>query len=254
MTLDYRSWLYEEFSLRCKKNANYSMRSFSKLLNVDSSSMSQILSGKRNVSSKKLTNFIQVLGAKPEVKNALLNFTNSRCVRNQLELHDSTDVYRQMTLDSFDLISEWYHSAILELTFVCDFKSSPRWISTKLGIQVDVVKIAIGRLKRLKLLEEKDGVLYKTEVFITNFSEGVTSASLKNYQKQILSMAMDAIENIPPQEKDITGIIMAIDEKKLPEARLLIKKFRRELSEYLENGKQTRVYQLGIQLYPVSKS
>jgi uncharacterized membrane protein (DUF106 family) len=47
---------------------------------------------------------------------------------------------------------------------------------------------------------------------------------------------------------------MSIDVKKLPEARKIIKKFRREMSQFLESGNQTRVYQLGIQLFPISKN
>lgn len=252
-TLDYKEWLCEEFSKRCRKNSSYSIRAFAKLLEVDSSTISKILAGKRKISSKKLMGFIEVIGVDPATKEALLRFANTKCKRNQTESQDPTDIYRQMTLDSFALISDWYHYAILELTFVEDFKNSPKWIGAKLGISTDEIKIAIARLKRLELLEEKDGTLKKTETFTTNFASGVTSVALKQFQKQMLSMAMDAIENAAPSEKDITGMTMAIDESKLPEARNLIKKFRRELSEYMEDGKQTRVYQLGIQLYPLSK-
>ena len=51
----------------------------------------------------------------------------------------------------------------------------------------------------------------------------------------------------------MTSMTMAIDVDRLPEAREVITKFRRELCALLENGEQTRVYNLGIQLYPVSE-
>lgn len=46
---------------------------------------------------------------------------------------------------------------------------------------------------------------------------------------------------------------MAIDISKLDKARELTRKYRREMCALLENGEQTQVYNLGIQLSPISK-
>ncbi len=54
-------------------------------------------------------------------------------------------------------------------------------------------------------------------------------------------------------EKDITSMTMAVDPKHLGKARSLISKFRRDLCDLLEDGDQEVVYNLGIQLYPISK-
>jgi uncharacterized protein (TIGR02147 family) len=253
-TLDYRPWLCEEFTKRCQRNPSYSIRAFANLLGVNSSSLSQILAGKRKISSKMLASFIDKIGAEPQTKDALLKYALSKSKKNQIESMDASEIYRQMTLDTFAIISEWYHYAIMELTFVTNFKNAPGWIGSKLGISADEARIAIERLKRLNLLEEKDGVLRKTETFTTNFSNGLTSLAHKKFQKHILTEALNAIDEVPQEEKDITSMTIAIDEKKIPEARLLIKKFRRDLCLFMEDGEQTRVYTLAVQLYPISKS
>ncbi len=72
-------------------------------------------------------------------------------------------------------------------------------------------------------------------------------------QRHVLEKALTAIDVVPQDEKDITSMTMAIDESKIPEAKKRIKAFRRQLCEFLETGKQTRVFNLGIQLYPISK-
>jgi uncharacterized protein (TIGR02147 family) len=246
-TLNPRLWLSEEFTKRRSKNQNYSLRAFSNLLSLDPSTVSQVLSGKRPVTKKMLTHLIEILGTDPQTKQGLLNFSEKK-VSKELENN-----YRQLTMDAFSLISEWYHYAILEFTFVQDFKNDHRWIARMLGITTTDVSLAIDRLKRLELIEEVDGRLMKTEVFITNFKDGVTSTALKNLQRSIISMALDAIDNTPQDEKDITSMTFAIDVEKLPEAKEKIKVFRREMSLLLETGKQTRVYHLGVQLYPISK-
>jgi len=45
---------------------------------------------------------------------------------------------------------------------------------------------------------------------------------------------------------------MAIDPKNLPEAKKLIREFRKNLSVLLEEGTKTEVYDLNIQLLPAT--
>jgi len=251
-TVNPRLWLSSEFTKRRNKNQNYSLRAFSALIKLDPSTVSQILSGKRHISSKIVVHLTEILGVDPKTKNALIKYTNKKVKTNQVEVDNSNDDFRQLTLDACSLISDWYHYAILELTFVKDFKNDFRWIAKTIGITTAEAHIAIDRLKRLGLLKEEANRLVKTENFITNFKDGITSQALKNLQRSILTMALDAIDNTPQEEKDITSMTFAIDEKKIPEAREIIKKFRREMSQFLESGKQTRVYHLGVQLYPIN--
>src|SRR6185437_12757756 len=153
------------------------------------------------------------------------------------------DNSKQLSLDAFAVISEWYHYAILELTVIENFICSPSTISRALGISIAESKSAIDRLKRLNLLTERDGHLVRTEKNLTNeHTRGATSAAHKTLQRSILQMALDAIDNTPQEEKDITSITMAIDETKLPEAKEMIRKFRNHVSQFLETDKQTRVY------------
>jgi hypothetical protein len=46
---------------------------------------------------------------------------------------------------------------------------------------------------------------------------------------------------------------MAVDPGKIPEAKKRILKFARELCEFMEAGKRSRVYELSVSLFPISK-
>lgn len=252
-TLNYRHWLSEEFSKRCRKNPKYSIRAFAELLGLNSSTVSQLLSGKRKASVKMVKRLASMLAVEPEKQEALIRFINNNKYLPPGSEDSQDRAYRQLTLDAYALIADWYHYAILEMTFLNDFKSEPKWIANKLGITAAEAKIAIERLKRLELIREESGVLYKTENFITNFSDGVTSSALKRLQRSVLEMGLDAIDNIAPEDKDITSMTFAIDKSKLPQAREKIKSFRREMCQFLETGDRDSVYHLGIQLYPIIK-
>lgn len=243
----FRFWLQSELMQRCKRNPHYSLRSFANLLGMDASTVSQLISGKRRASTKVITQICDKLSALPELREKFLKGTQKK--NSEVEAAS----YEIVAEDVFAFISNWYHYAILELTFADGFENNPGWIARMLGLTTTEAKMAIERLIRMGLLSNEDGLLKKTNKFITNFAPGQTSAAHKELQKSVIQMALEAVENIPQEEKDITSMTMAIDVDKLPEARKLITKFRRELCAFLEDGHQTRVYQMGLQLYPVSK-
>jgi uncharacterized protein (TIGR02147 family) len=73
-------------------------------------------------------------------------------------------------------------------------------------------------------------------------------------QKQILTQALVALEEVPIEKRDQTSMTMAIDSSLIPEAKLRITRFRRELSSFLENGKKKdQVYQLALSLFPLTQ-
>lgn len=161
--------------------------------------------------------------------------------------------YSEVSLDDFNTISDWYHFAILEMTFISDFKSDPKWIAKRLGISVHEANDAIDRLKRLELLVESDGKLTKSDKNLATPTDHVSRAIRKRH-KQILDRAKEALDEVEISERDFTSITMAIDPNKIELAKEKIKKFRRELSSVLEKGNPKEVYELSIQFFPLTQS
>lgn len=231
---EFRIRLREEFSRRLRGNERYSIRAFANHLGLDSSTLSQIFSGKRSISDKKIAAIYEKLGmALPKKSNQEAAFTT-------------------LDLDTFSVISDWYHFAILDLTLLKSFKSDISWISRKLGITSFEAVGAVERLKRLGMLVEKKGKLSKAKEFFSNYSEGTTSAALKEYQRQVIKKALHAVDSCPAERKDITSMTIAADSKRIKEAKKRIKQFRRDLCAFLEAGEADSVLHLALQLYPVT--
>lgn len=235
LNLEFRLRLQEELSRRIRGNERYSVRAFAKYLELDSSSLSQILSGKRFLSERKMKEICSKIGI----------------VAPGVSRSDSAD-YNLLKLDSFSVISDWYHFAILDLTLLKTFKNDVKWIAQKLSIQPFEALTAIERLKRLGMLIEEKGRLTKGQGFYTNYSEGVTSAALKEYQRQVIKKALHSVDNCPQDRKDITSMTIAVNSKRLKEAKEKIKIFRRDLCAFLEEGEGDSVFHLALQLYPVT--
>jgi uncharacterized protein (TIGR02147 family) len=256
---EIRLFLQAELVRRCKANPKYSLRAFAKLLGVESSALSKILNGKRSVSAPMLKKIARRLALSPSLLQTLEGQVVERRGRHKESANIPTPFtpnYQQLTLDHFQIISDWYHYAILELIAVEGFQPKLSWISRSLGISVAEAQAAVERLQRLDYLEiSSDGKWIDCAGHVTNIKSDFTTTAHRKLQEQILAKAITAIEEVPLELRDNTGMTMAIDQDLIPEARKRITAFRRELCALLQSGKKKNaVYQLGIALYPVTKT
>ena len=243
---DFRLLLQQEFVSRCRKNPAYSLRAYARALGIDASPLSGILRGKRPISAK----MRQRLGA--SLGLSLEEIMQTRIDHKRAQQQE----YQQLTLDSYSIISDWYHYAILEMIRIKEFKPSIRSVAKALNISPTETQIAIERLKRVGLLEITDqGKWIDTSAngLATNISGELTSDASKKLQRQILEKAIYALENVPIHARNNTSMSFALNPEDLPAAKERIKQFRRELCAFFEkNTNPKQVYQLGIALYPVS--
>lgn len=253
--------LQQEWSTRREKNGSLSLRSFARFLKVSPSRLSEILSGKRQISLAMAELFCERLALAPEMKAAFISSvikqhkrkTKKSSSSDKKKIDKTDPTYQQLTVDAFHVISDWYHFAILNLRDCDDFENDETWIAKRLNLSVGEVRLALTRLERLGLIEMKSSGWIRTYAHLTT-SQDVKSAGLRKGHKGILQKAIDSLEAIEVEMRDITNITMAVNPKQLPEAKAIIGRFRRKLSKLLENGdSRTEVYTLAVQLFPLTK-
>jgi uncharacterized protein (TIGR02147 family) len=254
----YKLYLEQELARRCEKNANYSLRAFAKALGVDAGNLSRFMSGKAFLSGKAVEKLVDGLALTPEEKTLFAEsfideqkrrkLDGGRSYVNRVTPRPSSP---NLEIELFRIISDWYHCAILELTFTKNFKSDARWIAKQLGITPLEAKLAVDRLIKLELLEQKNGRLQKTKGHITTKDKHLTTPALKKLQKQLLEKAIFSLENVPIEERNQSAMTMAIDPKKLPLAKRMIEEFTNTLCQVLESGERKQVYQFSASLYPL---
>jgi uncharacterized protein (TIGR02147 family) len=253
----YRLYLQSELTRRCRKNPRYSLRAFAGHLGMDPGAFSRILSGKRPLSPKLARRLADSLSLAPDDQLKFLNsVAQDRAWQGLQSLVGPApceETALELGHDTFQVIADVYHYAILELTFVEGFQDDCRWIGKQLGITAIEAQLALARLLRLGLLERVNGKLRKSNRLLTTKDRHVTTPALRRHQKQVLSGAMESLEKDAIDERDITSMTMAIDPDKLPLAKRLIAEFTRQICESLECGRQRRVYQLGVSLYPLQR-
>lgn len=236
--LDLSTILEQELSKRVHQNPHYSLRAFARLINVDPSTLSQVLRKKRTLSKKLSAPILAKLGVvqSPDGVESVFEAT-------------------KLTADVIAYIGEWHHHAIFELASTQNFVRTPfkasRFISKELGISMSAAKDALDRLMRLGLLDRH---LKPTSKNLTTTGIPGTTTALRNWQRQVLEKAIRALDEVSIEERDQSSLCVAINRRRLPEAKALIARFRRELNALADRDlKKNSVYQLGVSFYPLTK-
>jgi uncharacterized protein (TIGR02147 family) len=245
-------WLRVEYARRREKNPQYSLRAFARSLRIRSGPLSEILNKKRRLSVKLGARLAERLGLSPQDAERFLSSIRAQTGAGAAATVGEKQAYQQLSADTFFLISDWYHYSLMSLAETHGFRSDPKWIAARLGVSVTEIKAAIERLLRLGLLREDQGELSAAGSF-SFLPRPLPSAALRKYHRQVLELAIRAIDEVPLESRDVTSITLAVDPGKLRLASEAIKRFRRELAGLLETGQRTEVYHLNIQLIPITQ-
>ncbi|MFZ4715555.1 MAG: TIGR02147 family protein [Bacteriovoracaceae bacterium] len=242
--------LKKELENRQSKNRAYSLRAFANFLGVSPATLSQLLSEKRAISSKMGKSMLEKLGLSPrqQIKYLTTLSKEAKSLSNDLEKDKQHSMIQD---DIFHLISDWYHFGILSLGELKHCQADPRWVARQLKIPVNVANEALGRLERLKIIEVKNGT-FKQIAPPLSTSNDIPSAAIRNYHRQILALAQSRLEQVAVEEREYSTVTMAVNTKKIHEAKKLIREFKKDMAELLETGSKSQVYQLSIQLFPLN--
>jgi uncharacterized protein (TIGR02147 family) len=237
----FNIYLQEEFERRKCKNSNYSLRAFARSLSIGHTPLSEIMKGKRNISSKMKEKLGLKLGLSLE---EIDQFIEDNC-------------YRQIDMDQFSLISKWYHFPLLEMLRLKREFNSAQDFAKALGISAVEVENAFARFQRLGLIK-KDENERLIEVIVdgntSSYHSEKTNAAKVQMQKDFIKKSMHSLENDSFTERSHTGMTMAIKKEKLYEAKEKIRQFQRELCEFLSESKgNDEVYHLNVGLFPLTK-
>jgi uncharacterized protein (TIGR02147 family) len=256
---NYRTWLKDEFAQRCQRNPRYSLRSFARDLRILPSRLSDIFNGKQGMSVGVARRLAERLGwdaPEQEFFAALVESEHARSqTKRELARRKVADGnYQTLDHDTFALISDWYHFAILELVFTEGFRPQLKWIARRLAITEIEVEQAVERLVNLGLLIRHGEHWEVTQKFPATMS-GVPSKAIKKFHAQIMKKAADALYLQEIERRDFSTISVAINPDDLPEIKEEIKKFRRALEQkYKARANKREVYALSMQLFSLTEA
>jgi uncharacterized protein (TIGR02147 family) len=246
---DFRIFLEEELGRRSATNPTYSLRAFARDLGVDSSFLSKLLNGKRSMTARTIIALAARLSLPEDEVQKFV--ANSNGKRRRFPLSPlQAEVLHEIENQKLMQLMEWYHFAVLELFQVTGFNHEPAWISERLGISVDEATRAFEDLVAAEVIVKQADGAWK-RVGSNHMVSSKRFPRAHAVKKQIYEQA---IALLPESIGDHSTVTVSVSEGRLREAFERIRKFRRELSQFLaEPPEKEDVYQLIISLFPASK-
>lgn len=259
--MNYLDLLTRIFEEKKSKNKRYSMRSFANYLEMDPGLLSKYLNGKREIPTTFLESRADLLGIDEKELENIKKEIESKEVIKSFRLKNPKEEYTQVDIIHRDVIQNWQYYAILELMKVKSFRPEVSWVAQELHLREDYTKKLIDDLVTAKLLEIKEdgNWLDLTDGSSTHaLSDEDINMANKESQRRILDLAKLAIDEVTPEYREQSSMMMATNKKKIKEAKILIRDFRRKLCDFLEDldeGEEyDSIYQLSLSLFPLSGS
>lgn len=241
-------FLSAEFERRVRANPRYSLRAFARDLKMSPGEVSELLNGKRQLTPKAIGKISSRLGLSTAETRELLE--RATLVRAGLDAPRTAS--HTLEVDLFNIVSEWYCFAILNLFDTEDFRCEPAWIGRRLGISNTEARLALDRLERVGLLKRARGKLTPDADFVMSPS-GIPSEAIRAYHRTMLAKAAAALETQPVDERDITGLGLAINPSDLPGLTRDLREFRDRITTKYSRGRRTEVYQLEMSLFRITE-
>ena len=240
-TYDYRDILRRELLQRCNRSPKYSQRSFAKFLGLSSSRLNEVLHGKKGLSHLAAVQITRRLGFSASESAHFCDLVDSVHARSaqvrqlaQARLERNTDHVARTILseDTFKVVADWHHLALLELLRLPREDARPESLAKRLGIHSSTVKDALERLRRLDLVVETKGKWRpKAE---TSVLGDTSSAAIANFHKQVIDKALASLTFQPAEKTEFSSTIMTIKDDQLPLAKAMIKQFWKNFCQAID--------------------
>ncbi len=256
-----------EFSRKRLRNHRFSLRAWTRQMGfANPSFVSHVLKRERRLNVGLAEKFAVNLRLDPDQKKyfeVLVLLSSADSVEKRRFYADVLESLRpsgkfevqSLNLEMFRVISDWYHTAILEMVALRDFRSDVQWINERLGNQVsprDIEK-AIARLCKLGLLDQTEsGNLVAGKSMARVLDAHVPDEAIRYFHSQMLEKAQSAIHQQEVNLRDLRGTMLAIRQKDFSRAQEIIKKAHAEIAQLASEGTADDVYHFSTQLFKIT--
>ena len=262
-TQDYRDFLKEYYDRRKAEMPLYSYRMMGDKLGLDSSYLYRVLQKKQHLPAHALPaakDILALSGRQAEYFELLYSAAVTKDKGKREELMAKALSLRDVHLHSLQqaelkLLENWWIPAVrayLELNGgVVNLTQIAKDICPP--ITEDQAKEAIDTLLEVGLVKKMaSGKLALTDAHLTVGGPEKAKA-VRQFQRQILGLASDSLENTPVEERNISTLTLSVDQSCFDDLGDMLKEFRRLVQKRVDGVKNPdRVMQLSMAFFPVA--
>lgn len=244
------SCAYEE---KRSRNLRYSLRAFAKHLEIDPSSLSKVMNGKRHLPTSKARDVAEKLFDKErDIVSFYKKVFHEEKDGRKTICRIPVEEYQLTEKDHFKIIADWEYFAILNVITIDGFDHTIPWIARRLGLPLDRTHEVVAHLIQTGLLSHQDGKYVRYQKNL-NTTEEVSSKAIQEAHRQILKLASDSLTKFSVDQRGFYTTTVVSNPQKISEAKKMALAFKNRLIKFLESDSdKSEVYQVSINLFPLT--
>ncbi|HNY32626.1 MAG TPA: TIGR02147 family protein [Fibrobacteria bacterium] len=262
--LDYRAYLKDAYEERKAESPFYSYRMMAESFGLFPSNVFRILHGEAHLPARchsRALEFLGLSGRAAEYYLLLMAYARERSVKERTLILEKAMTLRDVarrTLESKELeyFSHWWTAVVRSLLETTGGRAVPSELAKSLipPVKESEVQASLALLLELGLVKRaSSGRLLPAEAHLTAGGEAKSQA-VRGFQRQILSLASSALEQIPPDQRDMSTLTLSMDERAFREIRELVRECRRQIQKRVEESKESdRVMHLAMAFFPAAR-
>lgn len=260
-TLDYRDLLQAAYEARKADNPLYSYRLMAGKLGLNVSHLYRILRKDLHLTPEKVPAVSDLLKLKPreaEHFELLVQYGRARSERTRNQLLERILALREPSRKAlgsaeFKALSRWQAPVVRALAL--SGETEPGRIGKRMqpAQSKAVVESTLADLEAAGLLQRApDGAWISGDPHLTT-GTSFRSEAVRQYQREVLELAGTAIARIPRDLRDITSLVVEVDEEARLEIIEMVRECRRQIVRRIERCESPdRVLQLAFAAFPVA--
>lgn len=241
-----------------QRNPSYSLRAMARDLGVSHTYLSLVKNGRKQISAHQAQWMGEALKLDEMtrahfVKSALQ--TVSARSRGPKPLPKKVEAFLKLEGERARALPEWFYFAVADLTLTKGFQADPAWIAKRLSITPSQAELALSRLQKLGLIEKHLGGWQKTNAFL-HLPADRSVAQMRRLHRTMILKSLAALQSPKKSDferRDITGCLIPTNPARLAEAKKRIARFRKQMIRFLSDGECTELYQMNVQLFPLTR-
>ncbi len=262
---DYRAFLKDSYESRKAANPAFSHRYLAAKIGFDAGQFSKILSGKRNLTHAMILKFSDLfkLGKKEKEYFELLVLANhAKTPTDRAELLAKLPPLRPKAAKAVasgldEYYRHWYHSALRELLGFYPFRGDWNALGRMLvpALSAEQAEKGVMLLVELGFLQkDAQGGFRISDPHITTGYKS-PSAAVHHFIRTTLDLAKGSLDGFPKDIRNLSTLTFSTSENHFLQIQEKIRLFRKELADEVDKvEKPERVYQLNMQIFPLSET
>lgn len=261
---DYRDLLKRFYERRKAEMPLYSFRMMGKFLELEASQLFRVINKEYHLPVRCIPMAKELLGLSgrsAEYFELLVSASRTKSVPKQRQLLEkalSLQDVRIRTIEHNELrfLGHWWIPAVRSFLEISDGVTNPDIIASRIypPITREQAIDALGVLSSLGLI--KKGPSDRCIVQKAHFSaKGIDKkTSIRNFQKQIINLSLNALETCPAEERDISTLTVTVDHPCVSDLKEMIHEFRKQIQKRVDEVETPEVaMQLTVSLFPLTR-